>query len=57
MTMRVKIISPFEVDTAAGRVRYEKDQVVPNGQKNWIDKGLAVEEKLAKPAPAEESAD
>lgn len=55
--MRVKIIVPFEVDTAAGRVRYEKDQVVPAGQKNWVDKGLAVAEQPDKPAVSEKSAD
>jgi hypothetical protein len=54
--MRVRIVSPFEVDTASGRVRYVRDQIVPNGQKNWVDKGLAVEEKPDKPAVSEESA-
>lgn len=46
--MRVEIIKPFSVDTAKGRTSYKAGEIVPAGQKNWVDKGLA---KEAKPEP------
>ncbi|WP_182086952.1 hypothetical protein [Aureimonas sp. ME7] len=57
--MRVEIIEGFEVDTASGPVRYERGQVVGNGQKNWVDKGLAVEaaDEAPKTKPEPESAE
>lgn len=48
--MQVRIVKPFHVDSASGRTTYVTGQIVPNGQKNWIDKGLAVEE-ATKPEP------
>ena len=63
--MRVQILKAFTIDGANGRTRYAKDQIVPSGQKNWIEKGLAVEvrddaDKVApepKAAPEPKSAD
>jgi hypothetical protein len=52
--MRVQINSPFEVDTATGRVAYAAGQIVPNGQKNWVDKGLAKE--VDEPNPPKDTA-
>lgn len=54
--MRVRIVSPFTVEAAGGPVSYVPDQIVPNGRKNWVDKGLAVKEP-ADTSPAEKSVD
>lgn len=47
--MRVEIIKPFGVDGAQGRTFYKTGDVVPDGQKNWVEKGLAVEVKAETP--------
>ncbi|MHB2265660.1 hypothetical protein [Aliihoeflea sp. PC F10.4] len=52
--MQVKITKSFHVDSASGRTDYVKGQIVPNGQKNWIDKGLAIADA---PKPEPKSAD
>lgn len=52
--MRVEIIQPFSVDTASGRVQYTPGQIVAQGQKNWVDKGLAKE--VPEPKPAKDAA-
>jgi len=49
--MRVEIIKPFEADTSMGRVQYQPGQIVAQGQKNWVDKGLAKEAPEPKAAP------
>lgn len=56
--MRVEILQPFSVDTSTGRVQYKPGQTVPQGQKNWVDKGLAKEapEPKAEPKPAKNTA-
>lgn len=57
--MRVKILEAFTVDTATGPVRHEVGQIVGNGQRNWIDKGLAAEtaDEAPKGKPEPESAE
>lgn len=47
--MRVEIIKPFSVDGAHGRSSYKVGEIVPAGQKNWVEKGLAVEVKTETP--------
>lgn len=56
--MRVEIIKPFEADSTTGRVQYKPGQIVAQGQKNWVDKGLAKEapEPKADPKPAKNTA-
>lgn len=56
--MRVEIMRPFEADTSTGRVQYKPGQIVAQGQKNWVDKGLAKElpELKADPKPAKNTA-
>lgn len=52
--MRVEILKPFSVDGASGRTSFKPGEIVPSGQKNWVDKGLAREApdtKTAKPEP------
>jgi hypothetical protein len=49
--MRVEIIKPFSVDSANGRTFYKVGEIVPAGQKNWADKGLAAEVKAEAPKP------
>ncbi|HEV7416042.1 MAG TPA: hypothetical protein VGN98_07780 [Tianweitania sediminis] len=51
--MKVVILESFEVDTANGRVAYVRGEEVGNGQKNWVEKGLAreVDEIPAAPEP------
>lgn len=53
--MRVEIIKPFSVDGAQGRTFYKTGDVVPDGQKNWVEKGLAVEVKAEAPEVAPKS--
>lgn len=55
--MRVKIIHPFTIDSASGHTSYKPGEIVLNGQKNWIDKGLAVEDKEPAPKAETKSAD
>lgn len=47
--MRVEIIKPFSVDGAQGRTFYKAGDVVPDGQKSWVEKGLAVQVKAETP--------
>lgn len=49
--MRVEILKPFTTDTAGGRTRYVPGQIVAQGNKSWIDKGLAKEAPEPKPEP------
>lgn len=57
--MRVQITKPFEVDSANGPTRYEPGQIVGNGQRNWVDKELAIEasEDAPKDKPDTKSAE
>lgn len=48
--MRVRILAPFTVETAGGPLSYAAGQIVPNGQKNWVDKGLAEEARPGRAA-------
>lgn len=41
--MRVEIVEGFSVDGAGGRTRYAPGQIVAQGNKSWVDKGLAIE--------------
>ncbi len=41
--MRVEIIQGFSVDGKDGETRYAPGDIVAQGQRNWVDKGLAVE--------------
>lgn len=56
--MRVEIIKPFSVDGANGRTSYQAGEIVPAGQKNWVEKGLARELPASSPSkPEPKSAD